>query len=115
MSNPLYYLVGLLIASAYPLGIEPLAFAKRGVAPWAVLGALLVYAGICWAVLGRSLRRPALARESLRVLGLLLYAELVYVFHLPFWIQEAGVEDPMAATLLTLAPLLALYAILAAI
>src|SRR5581483_2618927 len=94
MSNPLYYLLGLLIAGAYPLGFEPLAFAKRGVAPWAVLGALLIYAGLCWAVLGRPLRRPGIARLALRVLALLLYAELVFVFHLPFWVEEAGVEDP---------------------
>lgn len=113
MSNPLYYLVGLLIASAYPLGIEPLSFAKRAVAPWAVLGAILIYAGLCGAVLGRPLRRPGLARELLRVLALVLYAELVFVFHLPFWVQEAGVEDPMATALLTLAPLLAFYGVLA--
>lgn len=116
MSNPFYYLAGLLLATAYPLGIEPLAFVKRDVTGWAILGSVLVYAGICWAVLARPLRRPGLARFILRLLGLALYAELVFVFHLPLWVWQWGVEDdPMASTLLSLVPLFALYGVLAVI
>src|SRR5438128_1225785 len=84
------------------------------VAPWAVLGSLAVYAALCCAVLARPLDRPALARFVLRLLGLVLYAELLFVFHLPLWIWELGVEDdPLASSLLALAPLIALYGILA--
>lgn len=113
MNNPIYLLFGLLIAGAYPLGIEPLAFAQHPVAPWAFLGALLVYGGISWAVLGSSLGEHGLTQLILRALALVLYAELIFVFHLPFWIEESGVEDPMAATLLILAPLWAFYGVLA--
>lgn len=116
MSNPFYYLAGLLIATAYPLGIEPLAFVKRDVTLWATLGSILVYAGISWAVLARPLNRPGLARFALRILALLLYAELVFVFHLPLWVWQLGVEDdPLASTLLTLVPLIALLGVLAAV
>ena len=115
MSNPFYYLAGLLIVTAYPMGIEPLAFAERGLAPWAVLGSLAIFAALCWAVLARPLvRRPEKARFLLRLVALLLYAELVFVFHLPLWIWELGAEaDPLAATLLSLLPLIAFYGILA--
>jgi Zn-dependent protease with chaperone function len=116
MSNPFYYLAGLLLATAYPLGIEPLAFVRRMITPWAVLGSLLVYAGICWAVLARPLSRSPLARFVLRILALVLYAELLFVFHLPLWIWKLGVEDdPLISSLLTLAPLIAFYGILAVI
>src|SRR5688572_462980 len=115
MSNPFYYLAGLLIVTAYPMGIEPLWFVERGLAPWAVLGSLAVYAALCWAILARPLvRRPEKARFALRLVALLLYAELVFVFHLPLWIWELGAEaDPLAATLLSLLPLIGLYGILA--
>jgi STE24 endopeptidase len=116
MSNPFYYLAGLLLATAYPLGIEPLAFVKHMLAPWALLGSLVIYAGICWAVLARPLDRAPLARFLLRLLALVLYAELLFIFHLPLWIWKLGVEDdPLLSSLLTLAPLLALYGILAVV
>jgi Zn-dependent protease with chaperone function len=117
MSNPFYYFAGLLLAAAYPLGIEPLAFARNLIAPWAVVGAVLLYALVAWAALSRPPRRPSLARFLLRVLAIALYAALLFVFHLPLWIWERlGVEeDPLATTLLTLAPLLALYGVLALI
>jgi Zn-dependent protease with chaperone function len=116
MSNPFYYLAGLMIVMAYPLGIEPLAFVKRDVTAWAVAGSILVYAGICWAVLSRPLNRPGLARFVLKLLALILYAELVFVFHLPLWVWRMGVEDdPLASTLLSLAPLILLLGVLAAI
>src|SRR6185503_5938913 len=112
--NPFYYFAGLLLVLLYPVGWEPLAFVERGLAPWAVLGSLVFYALLCWAVLARPPRRPPLARFLLRLAALALYAELVYVFHLPLWIWQLGVEaDPMASTLLSLAPLIALYGILA--
>src|SRR5262245_23849582 len=114
MSNPFYYLAGLLLVTAYPMGIEPLAFAERGLAPWAVLGAMAVYGALSWAVLARPLRRPPVARFLLRLVALALFAEIIFVFHLPLWIWELGAEDdPMASTLLALAPLIALYGILA--
>jgi Zn-dependent protease with chaperone function len=114
MSNPFYYLAGLLLLSAYPLGIEPLAFAERMAAPWAVLGSLMVYAGICWAVLARRPAQPVLARRALEVTALLLYAQLIFVYHFPLWIWKLGTEnDPLLSGLLGLAPLMALYAILA--
>ncbi|HVE39316.1 MAG TPA: M48 family metallopeptidase [Planctomycetota bacterium] len=116
MSNPFYYLAGLLMLSSYPQGFEPLAFAQpqRMLTPWALLGSLLVYAGICRAVLGRRPAQPALARRALEVTALLIYAELIFVFHLPLWIWELGTEnDPLLSGLLGLAPLMALSAILA--
>jgi Zn-dependent protease with chaperone function len=116
MSNPFYYLAGLLLMTAYPLGIEPLSFAREKVAPWALLGSVLVYTGIAWAVLARPPARPALARFVLKILALCLYAELIFVFHLPLWIWELGVEeDPFLRSILSLAPLLAFYGILALI
>src|SRR5437868_8225813 len=106
MSNPFYYMAGFILLAAYPLGSEPLAFATRMVAPWAVAGGLVVYAGICWAILARPLARPQLARFILRLLALILYAQLVFVFHLPLWVWELGVEDsPLISSLLCLLPL----------
>jgi Zn-dependent protease with chaperone function len=114
MSNPFYYLAGLLILTSYPSGFEPLSFAEQMVAPWALLGSTLVYAGLCWAVLARRPTQPVLARRALEVTALLLYAHLVYVFHIPLWIWDLGTEnDPLLSGLLGLAPLMLLYAILA--
>ncbi len=114
MSNPFYYLAGLLMLTSYPQGFESLRFAESMVTPWALLGSLLVYAGICWAVLGGRPAQPALARRALEVAALLIYAELIFVFHLPLWIWELGTEnDPLLSGLLGLAPLMALSAILA--
>lgn len=115
MSNPFYYLAGLLLTWAYPLGIESLTFARgEMVAPWAVLGSLALYAGLCWAALGRRPRRAGLIRAILRVVALLLYAALLFVFHFPLWIWQMGVEeDPLITTCCTLSPLFALYGILA--
>jgi Zn-dependent protease with chaperone function len=116
MSNPFYYLAGLLIATAYPLGIEPLAFVKRDVTLWAILGSILVYAGICWAALARPEARQPLTSWLLEGAALVLYAELIFVFHLPLRVWELGVEDdPFARTLLTLLPLLALFGVLGVI
>src|SRR5262245_63104687 len=116
MSNPFYYLAGLMIVTAYPMGWEPLSFAERGLAPWAVLSSLVVYAPLCWAILARPLRRPPLARFLLRLLALMLFAQLVFVYHLPLWIWELGAEsDPLAGTLLSLVPLMGLCGILAVV
>ncbi|HVR85917.1 MAG TPA: M48 family metalloprotease [Planctomycetota bacterium] len=113
MTTPFYYLAGLLLLAAYPLGKEPLMFARHLVAPWAALGGIVVYAGISWGVLARQPRHPGLARELLRGLALLLYTQLVFVFHFPLWVWSIGVEDdPMASTLFSLAPLFALNAVL---
>src|SRR5262245_31588609 len=113
MSNPFYYLAGLLLVTAYPMGWEPLGFAERGLAPWAVLGSLVLYALLCWAVLARPPRRPPLARFVLRLAALALYAQLIFIYHLPLWLWDRGVEaDPFASTLLALLPLIALYGIL---
>src|SRR4030095_11406749 len=94
-----------------------LSFWERRLAPWAVLGSFAVYAGLCWGVLARPfLQRPGLAREMLRGVALLLYAQLIFVYHLPLWIWELGVEeDPMISTLLALLPLIGLYGILAVV
>ncbi len=113
MSNPFYYLFGLLLASAYPTGSEPLAFARHIVAPWAALGALAVYGAVCWTVLSREPRRPQLARFGLRLLGLAMYGVLLFIFHFPLWVWGLGVEDdPLASSLLTLMPLFGLYGLL---
>jgi len=114
MSNPFFYLAGLLLATSYPWGFEPLWFVERSVTPWALLGSLIVYGALCWAVLARPLRRPGLARFILQLLALILYAQLVFVFHFPLWVWQFGVEDdPLASTLLTLVPLIALFGVLA--
>lgn len=114
MSNPFFYLGGLLLVASYPLGGEPLAFVDKGLAPWAVVFSLAIYGGICWPVLNRPLDRPGLARFLLQLAALALYSKLVFVFHLPLWIWELGVEeDPMASTLLSLLPLFLLFGVLA--
>jgi Zn-dependent protease with chaperone function len=116
MSNPFYYLAGLLILFAYPTGFEPLQFARNLIAPWVALGGLVVYAGICWAVLARRPAPPPLARIALRFLGLVLYFQLVFIFHFPCWVSSIGVgEDPLLNSLLSLAPLFALFGIVALI
>jgi Zn-dependent protease with chaperone function len=116
MSNPFYYLVGLLVLSGYPLGIEPLQFAKQMIAPWVALGGIALYAGICWAVLARRPSQPVLAKIGLKVLGVALYAQLIFIFHFPLWVWSLGVEeDPLASSLLGLAPLFALFGVLALI
>jgi len=116
MSNPFYYLAGLLLLAAYPLGIEPLTFARHLIAPWAALGGLAVYAAVCWGVLGSRPARGALARFGLRLLALVLYSQLLFVFHFPLWVWQLGVEeDPLASSLLSLLPLFAFYGVLAAI
>jgi Zn-dependent protease with chaperone function len=116
MSNPFYYLAGLLMATSYPRGFEPLWSAKRNLAPWAVLGSLLLYAALSWAVLARPPARPPLARFVLRIVALVLYWELIHIFHLPLWIWQLGVEDdPLISTLLILLPLILLYGVLALI
>lgn len=114
MSNPFYYLAGLLLLAGYPTGHEPLVFARTPVAPWAALGGVALYAALCWGVVGSGPRHPGLARELLRVLALILYAQLLFVFHFPLWVWQLGLEDdPLAGTALGLAPLFALYGILA--
>src|SRR5262252_5632315 len=114
MSNPFYYLAGLLLVTVYPIGWEPLTFAERELAPWAVLGSLVFYALLCWAVLARPPQRPPLARFLLRLAAMALYAELIFIFHLPLWVWERGTEaDPLAGTLLSLVPLMTLFGILA--
>lgn len=118
MSNPFYLLVGLLLATAYPLDFGPLVFVReQWIVPWAIVGAVVAYTLICWGVLGRELNRPQLARFALRILALLIYAVLLFLYHAPLWLwTQVGVEDdPMASTLLTLAPLLLLYGALAVI
>ncbi|HLY08171.1 MAG TPA: M48 family metalloprotease [Planctomycetota bacterium] len=113
MSNPFYYLAGLLLLAAYPLGSEPLAFARDRIAPWTALGGLAVYTGICWAALARRRRSAPLIRVALRLLALVLFAQLIFVFHFPLWVWTLGVEeDPLASSLLSLSPLFALNGIL---
>lgn len=115
MSNPLYFLVGLLLASAYPLGFEPLRFVEGHWGLQAAVGAVTLYALLTAAVL-RSSRRPGLARMGLRWLALVLYAAVVYVFHYPLWVWAIGLEgSPVRGSLVTLAPLLALFAVQAMI
>jgi Zn-dependent protease with chaperone function len=115
MSNPFYYLAGLMLVTSYPAGFEPLAFVERGLAPWAILGAIAIYAALCWPVLARPLQRPQLARFYLRLAALALYATLIFVYHLPLWIGDLGVDDPLAGTLLALLPLFALFGVLAVV
>ena len=116
MSNPFYYLAGLLLTAAYPLGSEPLQFADGKLAPWAALTAITYYAILCWGVLGSEPNRPAMARFLLRFVALLLYAALLFGFHYPLWIWQLGVEDdPLISTFGTLAPLFAFYGILAVV
>ena len=117
MSNPLYYLAGLLILSFYPYGFEPLTFAgdRLGLAPWAALGGIALYGGICFAVLARRPAPPPLARIALRLLGLVLYAQLIVVFHFPLWVFNVGVDDSLLNSLLSLAPLFGLFGLLALI
>jgi len=109
MTTPFYYLAGLLLLTSYPVGLEPLIFARQVIAPWAAVGSIAVYAVICWRVLTARPRHIGLAREILRGLAVILFALLVFVFHFPLWIWSIGVEqDPLAVTLLGLTPLVAL-------
>lgn len=124
MSNPFYYLVGLFLAFSYPTGGEPLRFVRQThaggipVALWATAGALAAYGLLAWVVhrwLVAGQRRwiVGLARALLRLMGLLFYAALVYLFHFPLWLWSLGLEDSLFfGGLASLAPLMALYAVL---
>src|SRR5258708_28755171 len=83
MTTPFYYLAGLLLVTGYPLGEEPLMFARNLIAPWAALGGLVLYACICWGVLAPPPRHVGLARELLPALWLLLLPHLIFAFHFP--------------------------------
>src|SRR5882672_10041136 len=111
MSNPFYFLAGLMMLTAYPQGSEPLIFAKDLiVAPWAALAAVVLYAVVCRILLAGPYSRTPQVRVGLRLLALVLYALLIYVFHFPLWVWKLGVEDdPLASSLLSLVPLLCLF------
>ncbi len=122
MSNPLYYFVGLALVLSYPVGIEPLAFARNPslagipVPVAASLAAFVLYGASAWAVLRRPGSAGWLARAGLRVLALLLFAAIVYVFHAPLWLGSLGIEDNVLVWgLLALSPLAGLYGILAVV
>ena len=124
MSNPFYYLFGMLLVFSYPTGIEPLTFIRpkahpEWVAPVAVGLAFLLYA-LLVASVHRSIRlrgRYAVlgrARMLLRVTALLLFAVLIFVFHFPLWVWSlAGRGLLLTKTLLTLTPLFGFFGILA--
>ncbi len=115
MSNPLYYVVGLLLAVLYPLGIEPLRFAGEPAGPWAAAGLLGAFSLLAGGVHRRTApHRLGLARLGLRWLALTLYATLLYLFHFPLWVWGLGFEESVfVGPLLTLSPLLGLFSILA--
>jgi len=118
--SPLAYLIGLLLALSYPLGLEPLHFARHpawGGLP-AVLpawGAALLFCGTAaWAAWGRRRVPPAAVRLALRGLALAFFAVLIYVFHLPLWVWTLGFEDDLLlGGLLSLAPLAGLLGVVA--
>ncbi len=118
MSNPLYLIVGLLVALSYPLGVEPLRFADGAVGLRVAAAAVAVYAVLAWGVHralvpGRS-HALGIARLALRWLALVVYTVLVYLFHFPLWVWSIGLEEStLARPLVTLAPLLALFSVLA--
>lgn len=116
MVNPFFYLAGLLILASYPTGDEPLGFARNLIAPWVALGFVAFYAGICWTVLRTRPYNSTLLQLILRGLALILYGELIFLFHFPLWVLlRLGVEDPLASSLLGLSPLFTMYGILAVI
>src|ERR1051326_2546589 len=118
MSNPLYYVVALVLAVSYPLGIEPLRFAREDVALRSAILALAAFGLVSWAV-HRALTphrayRLGLPRLILRFLAIALYAALVYVFHFPLWVWSVGLEDSaFFGPLVTLAPFFGFFSILA--
>lgn len=114
MSNPVYFIFALILAYAYPTGVEPLRFARDP--KWAALAtalALAIVAIASFAVYRRPerVRRLGLAKMALKILALVLYAALLFVFHwrLLVWI---GLEDVfLLDDLATLAPFLAMAAV----
>jgi Zn-dependent protease with chaperone function len=118
MSNPLYLILGLLVAVSYPLGVEPLRFADPAVGLRASVAGVAGYALLAWGlhralVPGRVELLPV-ARLGLRWMALLLYAALVYVFHFPLWVWECGLEESaFFRPIVTLLPLLVLLSVLA--
>jgi Zn-dependent protease with chaperone function len=120
MSNPLYLVVGLMVAVSYPLGVEPLRFADPAVGLRAAVAAVAGYALLAWglhrALVPGRIERLGLARLGLRWVALLLYAALVYLFHFPLWVWEVGLEESaFFRPVVTLGPLLALFSVLALI
>lgn len=116
MSNPFFYLGGLLLLGAYPQGFEPLGFARNLIAPWVALGFLAFYTVVCWAVLRTRPHNATLLQTILRGLALILYAELIFIFHYQLWVWQLGFEDdPLSSSVIGLLPLFAMYGVLAVI
>jgi Zn-dependent protease with chaperone function len=118
MSNPLYYIVGLLLAYGYPVGVEPLRFARESTGLAAAAAILVSFSLVAWGVHRRLAEERArflgLARLALRGLALTLYAVLIYVFHFPLWVWSLGWEDSaLVGPIITLLPLLGLFGVLA--
>lgn len=113
MGNPLYFLVGLLIASVYPTGSEPLRFADPSRGPRAALAAVAGFGLLSALLLRLGRHHPMLWRVTLRWAALAVYAVLVYVFHFPLFVWSLGLEGvPVLGTMATLSPLLALFGVL---
>ncbi len=120
MANPFYLLLGLLLASSYPTGAEPLRFARpdQAGAVLAAIAAALVLQGILawgvnrWLVVRQLRGSAAWARALLRIAALLLYGFMVYSLHLPLWVWRMGFEgNALLGGLLILAPLMGLLGV----
>ena len=96
MSNPIHYLVALLIALAYPTGLEPLYFAQSPFSSLIAFGVILFGISLLSATLYGKRCSPALfrlLRTGIKVLNLFLFAMLIFVFHFPLFIwDQLGLE-----------------------
>ncbi len=91
MSNPIHYLVALLIALAYPTGLEPLHFAQSPLVSLAAFGVILFGVSLlCATFYGRKTSPPLfrLFRTGIKILNLFLFAMLIFVFHFPLLIWD---------------------------
>ncbi len=120
MSNPLYYLAGLVLVLSYPTGLEPLAFARDPAVAGvpvplaATAAAMALYGAAAWILHRRPGGLGGAALVGLRILALILFAAIIFVFHLPLWVWSIGLEeDVFAGGLLALSPLAGLYGVLA--
>jgi STE24 endopeptidase len=114
VSNPVYYLFGLVLALSYPTGSEPLRFAAHpagSLAAWA--GAMLFLSLLCLLTYPRiaSFRRLHWARLALKTTALFLYALVLFVFHWPLLVWLRLEDVPFAGDLAVLLPFLALMGV----
>ncbi len=113
MSNPIHYLVALLLVFSYPTGIEPLVFARSPNIPLAACGGAILLVAFLSAILYTRMVSPntfRLARTGLKFLNMVLFGGMIFLFHFPLFVwRNLGLESiPGLAQAVMLLPFLAM-------